>query len=289
MRSEKTVLQELLNWGQEQENIRAVVMTSSRANPDATLDIFTDYDIELIVTNLQDFRSNDQWISHFGDVLANIKEMNATSCTQLVLYSDGVRIDFSIYTISEFLRVTNQSSIPEHWNIGYKILLDKDEVTQMLPLPTHTHYNISPPTEKEFTGVVKDFWWDTTYVAKSLWRDEIYFAKYAFDSLIHCNYLRKMIEWYIGLNNNWAVNPNKYGRWFKRYLDTETWERIENSFADSNVEKNWKALFATTDLFRRLATEIANQLNFGYDNNLDRNITGYLTKIQRLDKNATNF
>ena len=71
MRNEETVLNELLNWGQAKENIRAVVMTNSRTNTNASVDIFTDYDIELIVTNLQDFNNNDQWISYFGNVLAN--------------------------------------------------------------------------------------------------------------------------------------------------------------------------------------------------------------------------
>ena len=71
MRNEETVLIELLNWGQAKENIRAVAMTNSGTNTNASVDIFTDYDIELIVTNLQDFNNNDQWISYFGNVLAN--------------------------------------------------------------------------------------------------------------------------------------------------------------------------------------------------------------------------
>ena len=44
VRNEETVLHELLTWGRKQENIRAIVMTSSRANPDAHPDIFSDYD-----------------------------------------------------------------------------------------------------------------------------------------------------------------------------------------------------------------------------------------------------
>ncbi len=155
MRNEEAVLNELLNWSKIQENIRAVVLASSRVNPNASLDIFADYDIEFIVTDIQNFENNDQWISHFGKVLDNIKEKAATSCTQLVLYADGVRIDFSIYTISAFLSKASQSQLPEHWNVGYKILLDKEGITKILPSPTHTAYNISLPTEVEFTKVVK--------------------------------------------------------------------------------------------------------------------------------------
>ena len=103
MRNEETVLNELLNWANSKKNIRAVVMTSSRANSNASIDIFSDYDIELIVTRLQDFIKNDKWIFHFGSIIANIKERNKKSLTQLVLYSDGVRIDFQLYAISEFI------------------------------------------------------------------------------------------------------------------------------------------------------------------------------------------
>ncbi|HEV8084239.1 MAG TPA: aminoglycoside 6-adenylyltransferase [Chitinophagaceae bacterium] len=289
MRNQETVLNELLNWANSKKNIRAVVMTSSRANPKASIDIFSDYDIELIVTRLPDFSKNDKWIFHFGNPIADIKERNKKSLTQLVLYSDGVRIDFQLYTVSEFIRETKQSLLPEHWDIGYKVLLDKGGITQMLPWPKNAVYNISRPTEKEFTSLVKDFWWDTTYVAKSLWRDEIFYAKYIFESLIHNEYLKRMIEWYIGSKNNWMVNTNKYGRWFKRYLDNETWSQIEETFADSSIEKNWESLFATTRLFNRIATEVARQSNYEYSFTLEKNIIEYLKKIQRLKKNATHF
>ncbi len=289
MRNEETVLNELLNWANSKKNIRAVIMTSSRANPNASIDIFSDYDIELVVIRLHNFIKNDKWIFRFGNPIADIKERNSKSLTQLVLYADGVRIDFQIYTISEFMRKTAQSSLSKHWNIGYKILLDKDGITKMLPEPTNTEYNISRPTEKEFAGIVKDFWWDTTYVAKSLWRDEIFYAKYIFDNLLRNEYLKRMIEWNIGSKHNWNVNTNKQGRWFKRYLDNETCGLLEKTFADCNIEKNWESLFATTHLFNRIATELARQLNYEYPFTLEKNITEYLKKIQQLEKDATYF
>lgn len=289
MRNEETILNELLNWGQSKKNIRVAVMTSSRVDPNASIDIFSDYDIELIVTRLQDFIKNEKWIFHFGNVIANIKERNSKSLTQLVLYSDGVRIDFQLYTVSQFIIETKQSLLPEHWDIGYKVLLDKDGLTQMLPQPTHTAYNISQPTHEEFTSLVRDFWWDTTYVAKSLWRNEIFYAKYIFESLIHNEYLKRMIEWYIGSKHSWLANTNKYGRWFKRYLDNETWSQVEKAFADGNIEKNWESLFATTRLFNRIATKVARHLNYEYPFILEKNIIEYLKKIQQLEKDATRF
>ena len=158
-----------------------------------------------------------------------------------------------------------------------------------LPKPTYTSYDISQPTEEEYVDLVKDFWWDTTYVAKSLWRGELFYAKYMFDGLIRNRYLLKMLEWYIGSKSNWLVNTNKSGRWFKQFMDKKTWKEAEKTFADSSIEKNWEALFVTTRLFKRIAIELARQLNYKYDSDLEKNISKYLRKIQKLEKNATDF
>ena len=133
MRNEQAVLNELLIWAHSDRNVRAVVMTGSRANPRASVDIFSDYDIELIVNRLGDFINDENWIFKFGNVIADIKERNSKSLTQLVLYSDGVRIDFQIYAVIGLHQGRNLSSLPQHLDIGYKVLLDKDDITESAP------------------------------------------------------------------------------------------------------------------------------------------------------------
>lgn len=289
MRNEETVLKQIVNWAQSKKNIRSVVITSSRANPKAYVDILSDYDIELVVTRLHDFIKNEKWIFHFGDIIADINDRNSKSLTRLVLYSDGVRIDFQIYTVSEFNRRTRKISIPAYWNIGYKVLLDKDQLMKALPQPGYTTFNIKQPSEKEFALLLKDFWWDTTYVSKSLWRDEIFYAKYIFDSLLRSKYLLKILEWHIGLNHNWSVNTNKNGRWLKRYLDKETWTQVEKTFVNGDVEKNREALYTITHLFSALAKEIAKQLNYEYLFNLEKTVVEYLKKIDHTEQTPADF
>ena len=86
-----------------------------------------------------------------------------------------------------------------------------------------------------------------------------------------------------------TLNTNKNGRWFKRYLDNETWSQVEKTYANSNVEKNWESLCATTVLFSRIAIEVARRLNYEYPFRLEKNITEYLEKIQKLERNASSF
>lgn len=46
-----------------------MLLFSSRANPEASVDIFSDYDILLAVTDIHRFHSDDRWLEDFGKVL----------------------------------------------------------------------------------------------------------------------------------------------------------------------------------------------------------------------------
>ena len=64
MRNEEQVLDELRCWAHSREDIRAVILDGSRANPDADTDMFSDYDIELYARDVQPFLDSDSWLSH---------------------------------------------------------------------------------------------------------------------------------------------------------------------------------------------------------------------------------
>ena len=57
MRNEKEMYDLILGIAQNDERIRAVIMNGSRANPNAPADIFQDYDIVYIVTDIASFKA----------------------------------------------------------------------------------------------------------------------------------------------------------------------------------------------------------------------------------------
>ncbi len=286
MRNQEQVLTEIKTWVYENQNVRGAILTSSRVNPTATTDLFSDYDVELIVIKRREFLMNEQWLSSFGEILISYGEDNQEFSMRLVLYKDYARIDFKVYERAYLERYTEESRLPEHWDIGYKILLDKDATLAALAAPSYAVFVISKPTEKEFIATINEFWWDTIYVAKSLWRNEIYFAKYMLDSVIRFTYLQKMIEWHIGLTYHWRVSTNKHGRFFKNYLDAENWKKLQSTFAGDGIEQNWNALGATTKLFSQLSKAIARDLNYFYPQKTEDEVRGYLEKIRNLESDA---
>lgn len=164
MRNAKEVLGEIINWAEQNDDVRAVLLTGSRENSNNVADLLSDYDIEIAVNNADQFLNGEQWLSAFGDILTIIR-VDESFSLRMVLYKDYVRIDFRIYSIENFKQYIDLPELPEHWDIGYIILCDKDRLTEHLEQPACKAFVVSKPSKEEFSATVTDFWWDTTYVA----------------------------------------------------------------------------------------------------------------------------
>lgn len=127
LRTEEEVLTQFNKWAQSNDLIRAAVLTSLRVDPKGVTDFLSDYDIELYVSDLEPFRKDDEWLSVFGPIMVRWplkprSTFDEKRLTRLVLFKDGVRIDFQI---------TDKTEIePDAYDDGYRILLDKDDLIQ---------------------------------------------------------------------------------------------------------------------------------------------------------------
>lgn len=119
---------------------------------------------------------------------------------------------------------------------------------------------------------------------KNLWRDELYYAKYMFDNIIRFNYLQKMIEWYVSMQNNWSISTNKYGRRFKDHSTSREWKELKSTFAGADVEENWKAFFNLLQFFSKIAKSVAEKLRFEYPITTDQAIIDYCKNAKNMMK-----
>jgi aminoglycoside 6-adenylyltransferase len=291
MRTETQILHEITTWAQNNPAIRVILLTSSRAN--GVADLLSDYDIEFVVSDLLQFLKDDGWLKTFGHIVSVVVEneeaFDGENAMRMVFYDDYIKIDFKLYAIDKFMEQVNKPDLQEDWDVGYKILMDKDGLTKGMKPPTGQSVTIVKPTEQEFHYFINDAWFCMPYIAKCLWRDQLFYAKYVGDNIMRFEDFQKIIEWYIGMQHNWQLKPNKYGRLFKQYLQPDLWKRIEETFAGANIEENWKALFAYADVIRELGKAIAEKLHYTYPQELDETITAYLHKIKHLGKNATDI
>ena len=284
MRTEEQVLQQLDEWAHGNDVVRAVILTSSGADPQRPVDVLSDYDVELYVRDLAPFQNNDGWLSAFGPIMVRwpLKPrptIDEKWITRGIIFRDGVRIDFQITNLPKIASDAHD----DH----YKVLVDKDGLTADLKPPSLSRHLVKKPTESEYEVVTSEFWWDAHYVPKYLWRDQLPFAASMLGQAVRDEYLRTVIEWFIGLRNNWSVNTGVRGHKFKRYLDEQTWSEYEASFAGPGIEENWQAFFNAVALFRKMARAVGEALGYDYPSQIDQEMTEYYRCIGATKKEET--
>lgn len=287
MKAREEKLEQIIKWAQNNPDLRTVLLTSSLVNPYAPVDDFSDLDIELVFENKEYYEADNQWISLFGDPISMIEEndlcFDGKHAMKMVLYRDHVKVDFKLYQKSAFLEEVRQETLPDDWDVGYKVLVDKDHLTGDLKPPTYQSIMIHQPSENEFRQLMNDFWWDVTYVAKCLKRNDLFYAKFMSENVIRTDYLVPLIEWHIASLQDWEnVTTNKHGRLFKRYLSSVLWTRVESTFSGSSMEDNWRALYASADLVHELGTALAEKLTLEYPVKLENNIRQYLDEVRSM-------
>ena len=260
MRSEKEMFDLIIGVAREDERIRGVVMNGSRANPDCPKDAYQDYDIVYYVSDVRPFYDNLQWIEeNFGKPAVMQLPENMSHpllppdadghFTYLMLFQDGNRIDLSV----DFTARRSACAEPAI------VLLDKDNV-----LKSNTkrdYFHIKPPQAKIFADTCNEFWWCLNNVAKGIARDELPYAMEMFNHYVR-DMLNQMVEWYIGVRTDFSVTAGKMGKYFKKHLPGELYEKYAATYSDSSYGNLWASVFTACELFRLTANEVSGYFGF---------------------------
>ena len=107
MRSEKEMYDLILGYANADENIRAVILNGSRANPNRKPDPFNDFDIVYLVRDLTPCKEK-AYYKDFGEILVCertdeselFKEHFPEFVCYLMQFADGNRIDLTVSSIS---------------------------------------------------------------------------------------------------------------------------------------------------------------------------------------------
>ncbi len=289
MRTEKEMLDLIMNTAKEDERIRAVIMNGSRVNPNVKRDCFQDYDIMYVVKDISSFTSNHNWIRRFGEIMIvqMPEEMSLIPADEdgkfpyLMQFMDGNRIDLTLVPFDLINKFVGQDSLSE-------VLLDKDNCIVEFPPASDKDYLIKKPTEKEFLDCCNEFWWCSTNVAKGLWREELSYAKGMLDGPVRDMFI-VMLEWHIGMKTDFTGNAGKFGKHFEQYFEEDMWEQFKKTFSNAEYENIWESLFVMGDLFRKVANEIANAYGYSYPQGDDDGVTSYLKHVKALPKDSTSI
>jgi aminoglycoside 6-adenylyltransferase len=261
------------------DQVRAVTLEGSRTNPNAPKDWLQDFDISFHVADMDFFIGAPSWIDGFGErmIMQTPEDMSlfpselGRRFSYLILFTDGNKVDLTLIPLDEVEEYCKEDKL-------MTVLMDKDGRFPDLPPPTDRDYWVERPTAEYYADCCNEFWMVSTYVAKGLWRKEILFALEHLN-LIARPMLMKMIEWNVGIDTDFSVSIGKNGKYLEKYTTEQTWQKLMSTYPNGTYEAAWSALFAMIELFRGIAVEVAERLNFRYPIEEDSNVTAYLLRI----------
>jgi aminoglycoside 6-adenylyltransferase len=289
----REIIRRLTLWADRKDSVRAMLLTSTRANPAATVDVLSDYDAVLVVEDIRPFFEGRSWLGDFGEVLVAYwdpiypdPDHGIEQTGNVIQYADGLKIDSTLWPVALARRIARAPALPDELDAGYAVLLDKDGLFDAMPPPSYGAYVPDRPDKETYLTLVNDFFSDAPYVAKCLWRGELLPAKWCLDYDMKHVYLLRMLEWLMERDHGWSVPAGKLGKGLKKRLPAEIWSQLEGTYAGAGIADNWEALFRTMELFRQVATDVADDLGYAYPRDLDRRVTAYVRTIKDLDHGA---
>lgn len=287
MRSEKEMMDLIINVARNDERILAAYMNGSRTNKNAKKDIFQDYDIVYVVKKTKPFYENEKWIDVFGerlymqcpeknDRLSGLDVDFDKNYGWLIQFKDWNRLDLHVKPLSEVDLSEDKLC---------KILLDKNGFLPEIPEATDEDYWIKKPSQDEFWACCNEFWWCLNNVAKGLWREEIPYIHQAIYEGIHPQ-LVKMLNWKVGYENNFKVSTGKASKYLKDFLTEDIWQEFLKTYVDGNIDDIWEAVFIMCKLFNDLAKKMKDKFNYTYDLEEAENSYGFLRRVYSLPQNT---
>jgi len=295
-------LTRLLAFAETDDEIRAAVLNGSRANPNAPSDRWQDYDFNIAERTPDYFHNHPEFLNAFGEhiIMQHTHGFETPTGWQdateeeyqqylaagalpgihhyhfMIIYADGVRVDFSFVPAARATETyTDSMTIP---------LVDKDGIIPPLPPTSDAGYLVQKPTPARFAEVGNELFWVSTYVAKGLLRGEIVYAQSLMGVLRE--QLIDLLSWSIGERTGWSVNPGYRGKWLQRFLTPDEWQSLLATYASAEIEAQWHALFAATTLARKVGVPLAAALGemYIYDLAEDERTVAYLHRLHAQQK-----
>jgi len=285
-RTEQEMMALILTFAQNDERIRAVLMNGSRVNPCIPKDIFQDYDIVNVVTEVAPFKEKSRIISHFGDpiIIQTPEEkidppaVGDGRYNYNMQFIDGNRIDLSFFHLTRLDELLQESLT--------KVLLDKDQRILSLPAPSESSYLIKAPTEQRYGDCCDEFLFGLgSHIPKTIWRKELPLLKVYIEVVLR-QPLLKMLAWELAMTTDTPLCLGKANRHLQRYLPPDVWNEYIRTYTDANYDRLWESLFLFHRLFTRSAKSVGQHYGFRFPEEESGKVMRFLTHVKQLPQDA---
>jgi len=245
------------------ERIRVMTLEGSRVNPSVTSDVWQDYDITFLVTEVESFTCSDEWLGVFGEILFMQKpeamelfppDIPEGWFSYLMIFSDGIKIDLTLVPLRDMDQYFRQDPL-------IQVLLDKDEICPKLSKPSDERFWVQKPSEAFVGDCANEFFFSCTYAAKGLLRGELLFTNWIFEQVVRVELLR-MLGYLAGVRKGFPLNTGKHDKWLPRNLTEEENEKLLETYRLDKIDTAWRTLDTAMKLFEKAMIEVCDSLAY---------------------------
>jgi len=251
-------------WAQSHPALRAVIVVGSRARTEHPADEWSDLDLCLFATDVQQF-ANSEFYRAFGEVWLSAFETisQGTEPEWIVMYAGGLKVDFTfIPTDAATLSLAEALARAPHTDTfarGLRVLVDKYPRTDHTPPLTPS----APlPDEAEFLNTINHFLMAATRAVKFIRRGDHWRATTI--TMFHMRKsLLRLLEWHARALHGADYDTWYDGRFVEDWGDPRAVVVLKDLYADDDPVHRAKAALTQVRLFMWLAREIADLLGYG--------------------------
>ena len=265
---------QLIAWARTQPAIRAVIVVGSRARSVHPADEWSDLDLVIFASDAAIYLRDAVWLSTFGTVVAAVSHSFGQRDREwIVLYANGTKLDAAFLSIDLAATPTLQAMLaafpyPTVLQRGVRVLVDGTGTASELHLPQVDTPRL--PDQAEFTAALNQMWFDAIRTAKFIHRSDLWRAKQVCDGDLK-QHLLTLLEWQAVAQSD--QHDSWYdGRFMAEWADRTALAALPTTFAAFDNADLARALFATLELFRQIARQVAQRLKLVYPYEADQTV-----------------
>ncbi|EOI6954856.1 aminoglycoside 6-adenylyltransferase, partial [Campylobacter jejuni] len=150
MRTEKEMMDLMLDIARQDSRIRIMTLEGSRTNVNIPKDEFQDYDVTYFVTDVESFTLKDEWLKSFGNIIMMQKPEDMelfpaeeSGYSYIMYFDDYNKIDLTLLPLEELKDYLNGDKLMQ-------VILDKDGRIDRDVVPTDIDYHVRKPSAREY-------------------------------------------------------------------------------------------------------------------------------------------
>ena len=282
MRSEKEVVDTVLNAAGEDEAVRAVIRTNLLPKRE-----YDYYNFCFVVNDIEKY-DHDVFACCFGERILlyrgdrNYPELfpNNTKA-HLMVFRDGVTIAVNVMDKDTFLSRYHGEQNHENVWIGdtYMKILDKDGILPDIErLEEKQTWFAQKPSEEEFSETCNEFWWVLKTFAEYTLRKELLSAMFYLNAAVR-DLLNKMIRWDLFLQAGQPVDMGILDSNMERLLDEEKFSLYKRTYPAADYESIWEAFAAVVELWRMIAEDVSIRCGYVYSKDTEKNMLSLIKNL----------